>query len=294
MFRPQWIATVVFVLGSVVGCSTPESRPRTNVGGCVPTDTGATCVRGGVGVVGGGGGMGDPMDAASRDESAAVTPVTVAGTLRLFTSLPPALTATTTRSGWTLRALPSLDPDAGTAPMIEATTLPTGEFTLPDVPPVGSMSSSEMPSFWVEATFPVMGGIGSIFEVPAGSRALTLNTVDDDLLRVTINSFGFIQSDDRAVIAVYVRESRADGARAVSDRRANADGQSSATLYDNVGGTLELAINGTGPRGFALIPNVPVPASGDGFVSVTVQNSPRMYQVRVKRGRLSWLVATSS
>ncbi len=279
-----------FVLGAVaLGCASPDVRPGSNTSLCVPRDGGPPCR-------GSPTGPGTPttMDSGapavdSGAPSDAAT--TVTGTLRLFSSLPPG-TVTTISSGWTVRALPSPDPDAG-APMLEATTTGLGEFTLAGVPPAGTDPDTGLAAFWLEATFPVMGNVGSMFEWPADTRSVELRAVTDDTLRVSLNSVGFVQADDRAVIAAYIRQSRTTGAAAVTGVLLQADGQASATLYDGPSGLMEVSATGTGSAGFAILPNVPVPVSGDGFIAVTGPRLTRTYRVRVRRHTMSWVLLTA-
>ncbi len=48
------------------------------------------------------------------------------------------------------------------------------------------------------------------------------------------------------------------------------------------------------PLGFAVLPNVPVPASGDGYVTVSGPRVARPFQVRVRTHTVTWLLLTAS
>ncbi len=297
---------VLLALGALaLGCSTSSDRPGTNSSLCVPVDGGPPCRGGPVGPTPPtpptpptfDSGATTPDATAPEDASTSVT-----GTLRLYRDLPPGATTAAMTSGWNLRALPAVGVDAGVdggaddagVTLVETATTGTGDFTLPGVPPVGVSPATGLPSFWLELTFPVMGNIGTMFELPAETRSVELRAFTDDTLRVALNAQTLTQADDRAVIAVWVRESRAEGAAAVSNVTVTADGQASPTLYDGPSGIMEMSVSGTGPRGFAILPNVAVPASGDGFATVTGSRAPRSYQVRVRRRMVSWLVLTAS
>ncbi len=280
---------------AALGCSSTDGRPGTNTTLCVPVDGGAPCR----GIFGGPGGGATPTldsgvtpgDAGTADAPA----LTVSGTLRLFQDLPPRTTRIAGTTGWTIRALPTLDgADAGADTALEATTGGAGEFTLAGVPPVATSPTTGLPSFWLAASFPVMGNLGSMFEVPAETRAVDLQAVTDDTLRTSLNAAGLVQADDRALIAVWVRESRVAGARSVEGVSLEADGQSSQTLYDAASGLMEPSGTGTGPLGFAVLPNVPVTSSGDGLVTVRGSRFTRPYAVRVRRQTVTWLVLTAS
>ena len=146
--------------------------------------------------------------------------------------------------------------------------------------------------YWLLATAPAAGRIATLFTVRE-MGAVSLQTVSDDTVRAALAPSGLVQADDRALVAVLVRQSSSPGALAVRGVRVEAEGQSTASVYDGLGG-LELAETGTGPLGFALLPNVPVPASGDGYATVRADRASRTYSVRVRRGALSWVVVIAS
>jgi hypothetical protein len=286
----------LLVIGAAaLGCASSDTRPGTNTTLCVPVDGGAPC-RGIFGGPGGGrtptldSGV-TPADAPTADALAA----TVSGALRLFQDLPPRATRIAGTAGWTIRALPTLGGvDAGAGATLEGITGGAGDFTLPGLPPTATSPTTGLPSYWLAAGFPVMGNLESMFEVPAEARSIELQTVTDDTLRTSLNAAGLVQADDRALIAVWVRESRAAGARAVEGVTIEAEGQSTQTLYDGASGIMELSATGTGPLGFAILPNVPVAASGDGLVTVQGTRMARPYAVRVRRQTVTWVVLTAS
>jgi hypothetical protein len=283
------------------GCASSNDRPGGNSSLCVPDDSGAPC-RGMLG-----GGPGDPADASTpttpMDAAATADASSTAfsGTLRIYATLPPTSARAAGSSGWTVRSVaPYTAPvadggvavDAG-APL-EAVTDGTGAFTLPGVPPVADSVTTGLPSFWVSVNFPVMGNFASLFELPADTRTSELLTFSDDAMRVSLNSAGQVQADDRALIAVWVRESRSVGARPVSGVVLQADGQSSQSLYDGASGLMEVSLTGTGALGFAILPNIPVPIAGDGYVTVTGPRLARPFQVRVRTRTITWLLLTAS
>lgn len=283
----------------LLGCSSGDLRPASNTTLCVPVDGGPPCRGEVIGTVNpptGDASVSTPLlDAATPD--AAVTSVT--GTLRIFPTLPPSASRTVAIAGWTVRALPaySAGADAGVDDAgvgLEAITDSTGAFTLGGIPPVSNSPTTGEPSFWLSANFPVMGNFSSMFELPSASRSVELQTFNDDALRVSLNAAGLVQADDRAVLAVWVRESRTPGARPVSGVTLEADGQSSQSLYDGASGLMEVSLTGTGALGFAILPNVPVPASGDGYVTVTGPRVVRPFQVRVRTHTVTWLLLTAS
>lgn len=300
------IAALCALLGA---CGSEPARPGTNSPSCV-TFCDASYSRGGGGLPTGPG----DFDAASAAEAGLdamapdVAPTTVSGTLRLFNNLPPGTTTTVGSGGWTVRTLPPLTVDASAsadaavddvpdldAPSTElsTTTTATGEFTLPGVPARAVLPGETATGYWLEATFPAMLRFGTMFVVREGT-APALQTFTDDTLRGVLSSVGFALNDASAVIAVYVRQSTVADALPVSSVRITADGQVSATLYDGPTGAMEVSDVGTGTRGFALLANVPVPASGDGVVTVTATRASRTYPVRVRRGTVSWLLVVAN
>ncbi len=296
----------------LLGCSSNDVRPASNTTLCVPVDGGPPCrgeIIGTIAPQGGDASTTPPSIDAATVDAASVT--TVSGTLRVFPSLPPDAARAAGSSGWTIRSLPAyVSPfavadagsdaglsdasadDAGVA--FEAVTDSNGAFTLAGVPPIGNSPTTGEPSYWISANFPVMGNFASMFEIPSTLRVVELQTFTDDSLRVSLNAAGQVQADDRALIAVWVRESRTPGARPVSGVTLEADGQSSQALYDGASGLMEVSLTGTGPLGFAVLPNVPVPASGDGYVTVSGPRVARPFQVRVRTHTVTWLLLTAS
>ncbi len=227
----------------------------------------------------------------------------VSGALRVFATLPPVTSRAAGSTGWTVRSVApfvassdaGVGGDAGDAGItLEAITNGVGEFTLPGVPPISASQTTGLPSFTVSVNFPVMGNFASMFELSADSRVVELQTFNDDALRFSLNSAGQVQADDRALIAVWVKESRAAGARPVSNVTLLADGQSGQTLYDGASGLMEVSVTGTGPLGFAILPNVAVPIAGDGYVTVTGPRLARPFPVRVRTRTITWLLPTAS
>ncbi|MFO0645407.1 MAG: hypothetical protein U0326_04150 [Polyangiales bacterium] len=289
-------------LGALLAsCSSNEVRPGSNTSLCVPEDGGPPC-RGMIAT-----GPSNPTDA-----TVTTTPVdatvaddalseNVTGTLRIYATLPPMTARAAGSTGWTVRSVPAFAAssdggvDAGDAGVtLEAITDGVGAFTLPGVPPIATSLTTGQPSYWIAVNFPVMGNFSSMFELTADSRAVELQTFNDDALRFSLNAAGQVQADDRALIAVWVRESRAAGARPVSNVTLLADGQSSQSLYDGASGLMEVSVTGTGALGFAILPNVAVPISGDGYVTVTGPRLARPFPVRVRTRTITWLLLTAS
>lgn len=279
---------------SLVACGSDLMPPSFNPSRCI------TSCDGGVPFGGGGGGGRPSLDAGGGSSGGGTldatvdvpAPTSVTGRLRVFRDLPPRNDFIPSAGGWTIRTLPPLDADARTFTELSAVTDNTGAFTLPGLPLRQVLPGESATGYWLLATAPAAGRIASLFTVRE-TGAITLDTVTDDTVRAVINSAGLIQADDRAMVAVLVRQSTVPGALPVRNVRVQADGQVSATLYDGIDG-VEIAKTGTGPLGFALLPNVPVPAGNEGVAAVTVDRAPRPYVVRVRRGALSWMLAVSN
>ncbi len=276
---------------SLTACGTEATPPPSNPANCLRLCDGGAPVGGGGGGGGGGGVIGVDSGSPGADATTDVPATSVTGTLRTFRDLPPASNQVAA-AGWTIRTLPPLDGDAGAPVELTAITDGNGAFTLPGLPLRQTLPGEAATGYWLLATAPAAGRISSLFTVREPGPLL-LDTVNDDTVRTAINSAGLIQADDRAMVAVLVRQSSLRDALPVRNVRVQADGQSSATLYDSVAG-VEIAETGTGALGFALLPNVPVPASGDGLASIVADRAARPYAVRVRRGTLSWLVVVSS
>lgn len=287
----------------LASCSSNEARPGSNTSLCIPEDGGPPCR----GMIAGGPSTGADATVTTPVADATVTAdalaETVSGTLRIFATLPPVTARASGSTGWTVRSVApfvasadaGVGADAGDAgATLEAITDGVGAFTLPGVPPISASLTTGQPSYWLSVNFPVMGNFASMFELTADSRALELQTFNDDALRFALNSAGQVQADDRALIAVWVKESRAAGARPVSNVTLLADGQSSQTLYDGASGLMEVSVTGTGALGFAILPNVAVPIAGDGYVTVTGPRLARPFPVRVRTRTITWLLLTAS
>ncbi len=301
-----WLALVSLA----AACSSESARPASNSGNsaCMPDpDAGRTCIGfGGIGGGGGGGGGGTvtPFDSgASLDATVDATASTaLTGTLRVYQELPPVTARTANTAGWTIRTLAPLDPDAGTSldagtdagVTLETVTTGLGEFTFAGAPTAAISPATGVSSYWLTANFPAMGNLGALFELPATANPAALLTVSDEALRTSLNAVTLVQADDRAAIAVWVRESRAAGALPVRNVVLTADGQASPSLYDGSSGLMELSETGTGALGFALLANVAVPATGDGWVTVNGPRLARPVPVRVRRQLVSWVVVTAN
>ena len=74
------------------------------------------------------------------------------------------------------------------------------------------------------------------------------------------------------MVAVLVRQSSLRDALPVPTSRVQADGQSSATLYDSVAG-VEIAETGTGAWASRSCPTSPSPAGGDGLASIVADRA---------------------
>ncbi len=304
----SWLALVTLA----AACSSESARPASNPGEstCVPdADGGRRCIGfNGIGGGGGGGGgttptidSGTPLDATlDANTSAALT-----GTLRVYQELPPVTPRTANTAGWTLRTLAPLAYDAGVddggvdAGLDAGTTLETlttglGEFTFAGAPTTAISPATGLNSYWLTANFPAMGNLGALFELPATANPAALVTVSDEALRTSLNAVTLVQADDRAAIAVWVRESRAAGAAPVRNVVLTADGQASPSLYDGASGLMELSATGTGALGFALLANVAVPATGDGWVTLNGPRLARPVPVRVRRQLVSWVVVVAN
>ena len=281
---------LVLALGaSLTACGSEINPPPSNPANCVNLcDGGAP--RGGGGGGGGGGVVTTDGGGATADATTDGPVTSVAGTVRTWRDLPPGSTLGPA-AGWTVRTLPPLDADAGVFNELTAVTDGNGAFTLPGVPLRQTLPGESATGYWLLATAPAAGRISSLFTA-RDNGPLLLDTVNDDTVRTVINAAGLVQADDRAMIAVLVRQSTVRDALPVRNVRVQADGQASSSLYDGVGG-VEIAETGTGPLGFALLPNVPVPAGGDGLALVIADRAARPYQVRVRRGAISWLVVVS-
>jgi hypothetical protein len=278
---------LVLALGaSLSACGANDALPPPSATRCITTcDASAP--------IGGGGVPVRPGDAAvALDSAADASATTVSGALRVFRDLPPGNVFSPSVAGWTVRTLPLFDADAGTPVELTAMTDSTGAFTLPGLPMRQTLPGETAAGYWLLATAPAAGRISSLFTV-RDSAALQLDTVTDETVRTALAAASLVQADDRAMVAVLVRQSSVRDALPVQGVRVQAEGQSSATLYDSVAG-LEIAETGTGRVGFALLPNVPVPATGDGYAVVIADRAARPYQVRVRRSTLSWLLVVSS
>jgi len=298
---------LVFTLGaSLAACGSGDAPPPPNSARCITTCDASFALGGGgrppVGIDGG------AVTEAGIDATADGRATTVSGTLRLFRDLPPGNSVPMSVGGWTVATLPLFVPvDAGAADAdvdadvvapadagfdaLTALTGPLGDFTLPGVPDRQTLPGETATGYWLLATSPAMGRISSLFTVRS-TADLALETVTDDTARTVLSAAGLVQADDRAMIAVFVRQSTTRDALPVQGVNVEADGQSSASLYDGISG-MEISETGTGRLGFALLPNVPVPASGDGLVSVSADRAARPYAVRVRRGTLSWMLIVS-
>jgi hypothetical protein len=276
---------------SLAACGTNDPLPPPNSARCNTTCDASFALGGG----GGGGGTpgldaGAPAEA-GMDATAEAPSTTVTGTLRLFRDLPPGMSVPMSVGGWTIRTLPLFDADAGTPVELSTLSGPLGDYTLPGIPMRQTLPGETTTGHWLLATSPAAGRISTLFTVRTASD-LALETVTDDTVRTILSASGLVQADDRAMIAVFVRQSTVRDALPVRGVRVEADGQASATLYDSVAG-MEISETGTGRLGFALLPNVPVPASGDGFVAVSADRAARPYVVRVRRATLSWMLVVS-
>lgn len=299
---------LLFALGaSLAACGSADSPPPSNSARCITTCDASFAMGGGGRTPGGiDGGAGAEAGIDANVDGAATA---VSGTLRLFRDLPPGVSVPMSVGGWTVSTLPlfvpvdagvadaDVDADVTVAPVdagVDALTALTGslgDFTLPGVPDRQTLPGETATGYWLLATSPAMGRISSLFTVRSAAD-LALETVTDDTVRTVLAAAGLVQADDRAMIAVFVRQSTVRDALPVQNVRVQADGQSSATLYDGISG-MEISETGTGRLGFALLPNVPVPASGDGLVSVSADRAARPYTVRVRRGTLSWMLIVS-
>ena len=298
---------LVLALGaSIAACGSADTLPPPNSARCINSCDASFAL--------GGGGRPPPSaDGGTTAEAGMDAGVdaasSVSGTLRLFRDLPPGNSVPMSVGGWTVSTLPLFVPvDAGVADAdvdadvvvapadagsdaLTALTGSLGDFTLPGVPDRQTLPGETATGYWLLATSPAMGRIASLFTVRS-TADLALETVTDDTVRTVLAAAGLVQADDRAMIAVFVRQSTTRDALPVQNVRVLADGQSSASLYDGISG-MEISETGTGRLGFALLPNVPVPASGDGLVAVSADRAARPYAVRVRRGTLSWMLIVS-
>ncbi len=264
--------------GLAMGCGESSTRPPS-----LPCPDGAICAGGNGNVLGGGGGTTPLTDGGTRPDVGPTT-FNVAGSVSVINELPPTSTAVRLGvGGWTVRA--SDDPDP------TALTLADGTFFLSAVRPI--VDDAGVNLIGVRAIAPNATTFGSYRQVRAGAGSATLDTYGTERLLEAVAAQGGAPSADLGHVVVQITEAT-DPSIGVPLALVLAS-SGSTTFYDSTltPGQLTPSI-GTGPRGFALVLNVPAgDATNGGTVNLNIQvpggtPTPASVTIRVFPNTISW------
>lgn len=273
-----WITAGVFA-GVVAGCGESSSRPPALV-----CPDGEVCGNGGGVIIGGGGGTTPRPDGGSVMDAGPAS-FSVGGAVLVLDQIPPTGTAMRVGvSGWTVRA--SDDPDPMTTSGVD------GTFVLANVR--ATVMDGGVNTIGVRAISPNRTTFGSYREVRAGAGSASLETYGSERVLEAVAAQGGAPSADLGHVIVQVTEAT-DPSRGVAGATVIA-GSASTSFYDStlIPGQLTPSVNGTGPRGFALVLNVPAgtePSGGTVLITVQVPGAtpvPATQTVRVYPNTISW------
>ncbi len=271
------LMSFVALAGLAIGCGGSSTRPPS-----LPCPDGAICAGGGG--IPTGGGIGTPATDGGARPDVGPSTFNVAGSVSVIDQLPPTTSAVRLGvTGWTVRA--SDDPD----PM--AVTLADGTFFLSGVTP--TIADGGVNLIGVRAIAPNATSLGSYRQIRAGAGSATLDTYGSERLLEAVAAQGGAPSPDLGHVIIQITEAT-DPSIGVPLALVTA-GSGSTTFYDSAltPGQLTPSI-GTGPRGFALVLNVPAgDVTNGGSVSLNVQvpggtPTPANFTIRVFPNTISW------
>lgn len=270
------MTSVVFSLVAA-GCGSSSARPPS-----LPCPDGAICAAGGGTGVGTGG---TPRNDGGTSLDGGGSTFNVAGTVSVIDQLPPSAAATRLPvTNWTVRAADDPDPIA--------VTRSDGGFTLIGVTPM--LDDAGLGFIGIRAISPARTVFGSYRQVRAGAGSASLETYGSERLLEAVAAQGGAPSADLGQVIVQVTEAT-DPSMGVRSAVVSAT-SASTTFYDSelTPAQLTPSVAGTGPRGFALILNVPAGDENAGStVTVNVQvpggtPTPASVRLRVFPNTISW------